>query len=421
MDCLLSGGKHRPRSFEASRFDLPLPKSEEDFAFQVEPEGPPAHLAKYHVDPAFAIPASRSPHDCDESLSIIIQGLDIWASISRWICAGGRRKEPSIPTSSPWNQASVWSKMQNSLHSWRDSMSPKLQYSRDDNNLQAHMSRAQGEPFVFVNLIFYLSQIFLHREYIPFLPHRCSRPSGPIDPPLLVDTPPDGWWEASYRTLFDSAASVVDIIRAAQERGMMLKTVFVSFCVYSAAFTLLYAEAWPHMAPDAKQPSKEYQWALQWIIDAERFWKIVRGWKDTLLTTSAIYDRIKSDASLFTHLGRNDLEGLEDQINRFAEISVPHRGLNDTTPGGEGAAEALLTLAQQSTVPSRVDIVTAELHEINTQPEGELHLQSADPRHMYDIETLDSMIFTSQDLLSSVVNGSMDEWSQFQINSFDYE
>lgn len=417
MDCLLSGGKHRPRSFEANRFDLPLPKSEEDFAFQVEPEGPPARLAESHLDAAFAISAPRVPQDCDGRLSIIIQGLDIWASISRWICAGGRRKEPSIFTSSPWEPSSVWSRMQSSLHSWHDSMSSKLHYSRDDNNLQAHMSQAQGEPFVFVNLIFYLSQIFLHREYIPFLPHRCPHPSGPIDPPLLIDSPPDGWWEASYRTLFDSAASVVDIIRAAQERGMMLKTVFVSFCMYSAAFTLLYAEAWPHMAPDARYPGKDYEWALQWITDAGRFWKITHGWKDTLLTTSAIYNRIKSDASLFPHLGRDNLEGLEDQINRFAEISVPHTGLNDTTPGGERAAEALLTLAQQSSDSN----VTAELHGIITQPEGDLQSHSAEPRDIYDSETLDSMLFTNQDLLSSVVNGSMDEWSQFQIESIDYE
>lgn len=38
-----------------------------------------------------------------------------------------------------------------------------------------------------------------------------------------------------------------------------------------------------------------------------------------------------------------------------------------------------------------------------------LHLHLVDPRYTYDIETLDSMLFTSQDLLSSVVNESIDE------------
>lgn len=420
MDCMLGGGKYRPQSFQSARMDLALPCNETDFAFQSEPDQEPAYLMRLSL--SSGTPADESERlDCDHSLALIIRGLDIWSTLSSWICAGGRRLESDSPQSAPWKEISFWHRIKGALLTWRNLTSSRLHFLHDGRNLQAHMSRAQGEPFVFINLIFYLNQMFLYREYIPFLPHRCAFPAGPVDPPLLVEKAPDGWWNANSRILFDSAAHTVDLVRSAQRRGQECRTIFASFCVYTAAATLLYAQSWPHMAPDAKNTLADYQWALSWLEDAAKIWEMVTGWVDNLHTVSKLYDEINANRSHSRSLGRSELTILEDQINRFAEVETPAG--HNRTPGGDGAAEALLTLAQhgqdvqgpaglQSTFNSDSSVP-------NGQDQGSLypdHDHNADTS-IYNftcmVEYDPHQLLASQDLLASIMGDGSNDWSQF--------
>lgn len=397
VDCLLSGGKYRPQSFQAARFDVSMPMGEEDFTFEVKPSEPPPHMFRLALSTSDEMTVVRKPEDCDKSLSLIIEGLDIWATLSKWICDGGRRLEPKNAQSSPWNEGSFWSRMKKALKSWRSSMSAKVHYSPSNSNLQAHIVRNQGQAFVFVNVIFYLNQLFLHREYIPFIPYRCSLPSGPIDPPLLTGQPPEGWWIANSTALCASATDIVSILRAAQARGIELKTVFVAFCVYSAAATFLYVQAWPFMAPGAKPPEGDLEWALAWLEDTGTLWKIVQGWRETLSTVSVIYEHAKStDASQFSHPGGHGLEDLEDDINRLAEIS-------DTRASGrEHAAEILLNLAQQN----------------RRRTEAESSAQQENPDYVYEAAEFDLNTFIDPELLASFMDGSMADMSQLPFDGY---
>lgn len=423
MDCMLGGGKYRPQSFQAARMDLTLPCNETDFAFQSEPDEKPSYLMRLSL-------SSGTPSDgierldCDHSLSLIIRGLDVWSTLSAWICAGGRRLESDSPQSAPWKETSFWHRLKDALLGWRNLTSPRLHYLQDGRNLQAHMSRAQGEPFVFINLIFYLNQIFLHREYIPFLPHRCSFPAGPIDPPLLVEKAPDGWWNTNSRILFESAANAVDLIRSAQRRGQECRTIFNSFAIYTAAATLLYAHAWPHMAPDATDTLEDYRWALAWLEDAAGLWEMVVGWVDTLHTVSKLYDRINADKARFPLLGRGELTILEDQINRFAEVEPPP-GVN-RTPGGDGAAEALLTLAQHGQDVQGPGAARDVHTDVETMPSGQDQNEQDQALHYPDynvdpsiynfagmIDYNSHQLLASQDLLASIMGDGSNEWSHY--------
>jgi hypothetical protein len=406
VDCLLSGGKHRPQSFQAARLDLSLPIGEEDFAFEAKSDEPLPHLHRLVLSTIDEMTATPKLDDCDKSLRLIIKGLDIWSTLSQWICDGGRRLEPDNAQSSPWNESSFWSRMKKALDCWRSSMSEKLHYSPTNSNLQAHIARNQGQPFVFFNVIFYLNKLFLHREYIPFIPYRCSFPSGPIDPPLLIGQPPANWWAANSTALFASAASIIDLLRAAQVRGVELKTVFVAFCVYSAAVTLLYAQAWPSMAPGVKPPHEDLQWALAWLDDTGALWKIVKGWRETLSTVSVIYDHVKSaDTSRFSHPGGHGLEDLEDNINRLAEVPEPGPS------GREHAAEMLLNLGRQNRASGSVQ--RREIDQTETDTTG----QQGDLDHVREINEFDLDTFIDPELLASFMDGSMADMSQLP---FDY-
>jgi hypothetical protein len=407
VDCLLSGGKHRPQSFQVARLDLYLPLGEEDFTFEIKPDELPPRLLRPALSTVDEMTVPRYSDDCDKSLCLIIKGLDIWSTLSQWICDGGRRSEPDNAESSPWNEGSFWNRMKRALDCWRSSMSEKLRYSPTNSNLQAHIARNQGQSFVFINVIFYLNQLFLHREYIPFIPYRCTFPSGPIDPPLLVGQPPEGWWTANSTALFASATSIIDLLRGAQLRGVELKTVFVAFCVYSAAVTLLYAQTWPCMAPGVKPPHEDLQWAFDWLDDTATLWKIVRGWRETLATVSVIYDHVKSaDTSQISHSGGHGLEGLQDNIDRLAEVT--EAGVS----GREYAAEILLNLGRHSRLYGSVQRRGVDRTEIEDSGQ---HREANDGHETseFDLDT-----FIDPELLASLMDGSMADMSQLPFDNY---
>jgi hypothetical protein len=406
VDCLLSGGKHRPQSFQAARLDLSMPMGEEDFTFEVHSEPAPPRLLRPATSIYDGMTVARKADDCDDSLCLVIKGLDIWSTLSQWICDGGRRSEPDNVQSLPWNEGSSWGKMKTALDCWHSSMSEKLHYSPSNSNLQAHIARGRGHPFVFINVIYYLNELFIHREYIPFIPYRCSHPAGPVDPPLLVGQPPEGWWDANSTALFASATSIVSLLRAAQARGVELRTVFVAFCVYSAAVTLLCAQTWSFMAPGAKSPLEDLQWAQIWLEDAGALWKIVQGWKETLSTVSVIYEHVKSaDPSRFTHADGHGLEDLQDNIERLAE--VPGTKIS----GHERAAEILLDLARRNRPGN------AQRRELG-QNETENDSQQQGSNYVYNTEEFDANIFIDPELLASFMDGSMADMSQLPFESF---
>jgi hypothetical protein len=93
----------------------------------------------------------------------------------------------------------------------------------------------------------------LHREYVPFIPLRCKKPEGPLDPPLFppatYDVPP-GYWEDSARQCFKAARDLVDLARTCQEWNVLVQTPIVGFAIYTVAFVGVYCINFPWMDPD---------------------------------------------------------------------------------------------------------------------------------------------------------------------------
>jgi hypothetical protein len=89
-----------------------------------------------------------------------------------------------------------------------------------------------------MHVVLLLCSIMLHREYVPFIPVRCSKPQGPLDPPLFPPQDyhiPPGFWEESARELFKSARDLVDLLRTCQEWGVLAETPIIGFAVYIVA------------------------------------------------------------------------------------------------------------------------------------------------------------------------------------------
>lgn len=104
-----------------------------------------------------------------------------------------------------------------------------------------------------MHIVYLLCQIMLHREYVPFLPLRCSKPEGPLDPPTF---PPDRYqvpphfWEDNARDLFKAAREIMDLVRSCQEWNALVETPIVGFAIYTVAFTGVYSISFPWMDPE---------------------------------------------------------------------------------------------------------------------------------------------------------------------------
>lgn len=101
-----------------------------------------------------------------------------------------------------------------------------------------------------LHTVYLLCQIMLHREYVPFIPLRSSKPEGPLDPPLFppdkFDVPP-GFWDESARECFKPAREIIDLVRSCQEWTALVETPIVGFAVYNVAFAGVYAINFPWM------------------------------------------------------------------------------------------------------------------------------------------------------------------------------
>jgi len=140
----------------------------------------------------------------------------------------------------PWDPQSQWYQLHKRLENFRDRLPRDLAFSQA--NISAHLSPAfsgSPTPYVLLHAVLLLSSIILHRDYVPFVPLKCSKPQGPLDTPTYsadeYDVPPQ-WWERSANELLKSARDLINLLQTCREwGGRLVTTPLVSFGLYAAA------------------------------------------------------------------------------------------------------------------------------------------------------------------------------------------
>jgi hypothetical protein len=180
IDAMIGCGKCQVSNHSMSVRDVSLPIREDDFGFATrstraklflnhwdpEAEGEGEGEGGYQRPPLLpACPIGSMGHD--RYLASVIQGFHIWHTISAWVSAGGRTRDSPASQAPPWESASFCARSTAALEDWRASQNPQMRYSPSSMNLRVHVSRGEGERFAVVNLVYYLSIIFLYREYLP--------------------------------------------------------------------------------------------------------------------------------------------------------------------------------------------------------------------------------------------------------------
>lgn len=386
MDRHLSSGKYRPQSLHAKDVRIQLPASEQSFLFGEKVytpllgEGEAAVVRRASVQTESAVRGTsdeqgRFEIGADEGLvSRYTRIIEIYGSVVRWLCAGGRRQALPylfalsrstltcicrIDRYSPWDQRSEWYELVRVCNDFEAAL-PR-QHTLTPQNVQAYISMKTSTTYTLVHTVHLLCQILLHREYLPLVAMQCSKPEGPLDEPLFppdkFDVPPN-FWEDSAKECFGAARRVMDLLSTCQEWSASVETPIVGFTFYVVAFVGVYRGNFPWMDPDDAFDNKstsmkresvcfsfgeKYSLTLKAVACIRQMrprLRMARGWNDTILRLNKYFRKVKSDylgivrANDSTTSGNASLSTLalrlgERNADAVDESKILERGLND--------------------------------------------------------------------------------------------
>ncbi|KAF1989429.1 hypothetical protein K402DRAFT_272454 [Aulographum hederae CBS 113979] len=346
MDRYISSGKYRPQMIHNEQVRIQLPSSDRAFLFgekvrtlTIGEDESDAHfrgegygsrrtsllltngglsgsVSAYPATPmsqdSRAHPEQRDDPGrweagADEGvLSRYIRVTELYGKLVKWSLSGGRRREKHPP----WDARSGFYDLNNLVRIFKDRLPPDLTLSTT--NISAHITSRTSTPYVLMHTTLLLCNIVLHREYIPFIPLRCSKPQGPLDPPLFSPEEyqiPPRFWEESARTLFSSCRETIDLLRTSQEWGGLMETPIIGFTLYTVAFIGVYAINFPWMDPDGfmcKQTrggpqesgdrgAEAARKALEMIGQMRLRLRMANGWFKTIKRTHVYFSRIRKD------------------------------------------------------------------------------------------------------------------------------
>ncbi|KAK0762781.1 hypothetical protein N5P37_005599 [Trichoderma harzianum] len=375
MDRLVFCGKPQPLALPLRSVDVHWPIGQRDFAF-----GQTTSRIYPNVEHG-RINDHAKYHDLDRVYNLIVQGYDVWSKILQWIAGGGRRR-PSTRQQivCPWEPGSIWLSLYDELQEWRGRHEISIRFP--DTALEVHASLGQAHSFAYLNLIYHLCRLFLGREYIPFLPTPTSQPSGPVDPPLLAQEAPSGWWEERSYELFASSAHITDILRRLDAAATPFFTPFSGFCAFSAATMNAYVLYFPRMNLGRSTTAAADFNADRAYLDRFRTqWAIGARWWTAIETIQRLLERAGRDQTKFIGKTRTDFLALEAIINHSAS-SFPSEEETDThieprdhlrdlpvTPRSNSVNEGLATLAGNHSVSEVMSVRNSTQFQQQIQPQ----------------------------------------------------
>ncbi|KAL6786367.1 hypothetical protein J3E68DRAFT_420787 [Trichoderma sp. SZMC 28012] len=356
MDRLVFCGKPQPLALPLHSVDVHWPVGQRDFAF-----GQTTSHIYPNVEHGKIIDRAKY-HDLDRVYTLVVQGYDVWSKILHWIAGGGRRR-PSTRQQivCPWEPGSIWLSLYDELQEWRGRHENSIRFP--DTALEVHASLGQAHSFAYLNLIYHLCRLFLGREYIPFLPTPTSQPSGPVDPPLLAQEAPSGWWEERSCELFASSAHITDILRRLDAAATPFFTPFSGFCAFSAATMNAYVLYFPRMnLGRSTTAAADFNADRAYLERFRTQWAIGARWWTAIETIQRLFERAGRDQTKFIGKTRTDFLALEAIINHSASSfpseeetgthMEPRDHLRDlpVTPRSNSVNEGLATFAGNHSV-----------------------------------------------------------------------
>jgi hypothetical protein len=346
MDRLLSVGPRRVSAVRSSDLGrIRLPCSEVDFSNSVE-----SQTAYLHDE--------LKDSTGDSLLGRFVRLVDFWGEIIKYSFAGGRRRHGELP---PWERASSFKQLRDRLDEFYASLPPTLTLSAKN------FYRCGGHPntgiFVSLHMLGAICQIMMHREYLPFLPVRCARPEGPLDPPYLPTAPP-GFWLESAEHVFKAAKDIVILIQLSGDK--LPHSAVVLFAVWTAAFVGLTAVHFPQMDANKHMHSEEEVVAMR---DRSRDTTQVEG-SATALTINAL-QKMKT----FLPEAENYIQKFQEMNSYFSMAKMQYSAKNMEGGGldewkGRGVGVMSNGTIHPSDYSGKMTLESTDISRASTQDKG---------------------------------------------------
>jgi hypothetical protein len=197
-------------------------------------------------------------------------------------------------------------------------------HSMTAQNTSAHINLHSSTPYALVHLTFLLSQLVLTREFLPFIPLRHGKPSGPLDGTRFDTIPsPPGFWEDGTRECFAVARDIVDLIGSFQEWGVVVETPLVGFALYNVALLGVYATNFPWMDTQGYLHRNAKDEVVSTGADATRTAvDLLCSMKNRLYMASGWFQTVKRSHKHFSRLRKTWMDSAARLPGVFHEQSI---------------------------------------------------------------------------------------------------
>ncbi|CAI6243958.1 unnamed protein product [Periconia digitata] len=291
---------------------------------------------KYSTHMVDAKDAKWEDEDQQEILCWYIRALGNFRSITYWAVVDSRRNE-QFP---PWDSKnSKFYKLRAKLETFIDRLPDEIKLFPEQIN--THIEDGTSRSYTHLHCVISICEITLHREWLPFAPFGRDKPEGPIDEPLVKESPPPhdpDYWDKSAQKCFNAARNIIELMWLCHQHGVMVNNPLSGFAIYSSYFTVIWCKFFPnfdtadHLCTDASTKDmriQEYARRLKLMLEEAALH--VRMTVPWLVTVSKLH-KFLGDAKKEYKRHVEQIGSPESNSSGSADIALPPLpGLDDYT------------------------------------------------------------------------------------------
>ncbi|KAJ5779380.1 hypothetical protein N7457_007100 [Penicillium paradoxum] len=282
QDCELSSGARQHFALSFSQISVPLPISDRDFTFN-------------HTPASRLMPADMNK-DCllardltiEHGLTIVTRGFDIFVRILRF-ANEHRRALASLSSDDSATSPLLltWQRLKEELDEWRSIQDVTVRFPAT--SVQSHVALGYGELFAYINLVYCMSILFLHRDR--FLSN--LKPHSDV----FHDTNDNAPGEPhTIQQLFEAAQQIGGILNALDASGAPVMSPYSGFSVFVAAHINMYGTIAPQRYPGGLERAEEEKSRnLLYLERLSKLWPVGRSWWRTVQEANRFYETVKSN------------------------------------------------------------------------------------------------------------------------------
>ncbi|KAJ5778078.1 transcriptional regulator family: Fungal Specific TF [Penicillium odoratum] len=360
QDCELSSGARQHFALSFSQISVPLPISDRDFNFNHTPE---RRLMPADMNRQCSLARNLT---IEHGLTIVTRGFDIFVRILRF--ANEHRRSlaslESEDSTSPLLQ--TWQRLKGELDEWRSLQDMTVRYPAT--SAQAHVALGYGELFAYINLIYFMSILFLHRDR--FLSN--LKPHSDVFHDMNDD---DHQEPGTIKELFAAVQNISGVLSALEASEAPVMTPYSGFSVFVAAHINMYGTIAPMRYPGGiERAEEEKSKNLIYLERLSRLWPVARSWWRTVQEANRFYETVKSTQT-HTESGLHSPQrfALAGRLDEYGDIRSRPREMH---------------MARSMTAePGDADTHHSHGHLLSSTPESEATFMSREQAGLHDVET----------------------------------